>query len=308
MKEKIGIFFLGLRRMQMLKIHLPQLAKTRYKDFHFYCLYNEVGEETISLLKKYLPDRCTIVTGFDSKFDYMSKIQYALSCGHEYSVKMDEDCFMLAESWDRFFSLIEGMKTDDLFCTGAISNGIPTCDMFVKNFIPSAKVEIDRMFSDTKFHFIGGVDYSPLNTAASEWDSDTFFTRVWNLNHYYKGIHPVRVNLQAAASINDHILRDPIRNMTPIDSEVIRDTTKYPYFCNSFFGIRTDDWKNIVSRRDLFVDPFEEVPLNKYRHETKRNMVIDTGIPILHTMYNWSQNWSYEENLINRMIGVYATA
>jgi hypothetical protein len=65
------------------------------------------------------------------------------------------------------------------------------------------------------------------------------------------------------------------------------------------------DWKTIVARRDLFVDPFEEVPLNRYRHETKRNMVMDTGIPILHTMYNWSQNWEYENNLIERLIKEY---
>jgi len=238
----------------------------------------------------------------------MEKVNFALNRNHEFSIKMDEDCFMLSSSWDRFFSLIENMTNKDLFCSGAISNGIPSCDMFIRNFIPQASQELSRMFSETRFSNMGlGVDYSSLNSN-EEWNPSSFYRKVKQINHYYKGIHPVRVNFASARKINDFILSDPIKSMTPIEAEIIKDVEQYPYFCNSFFGIRTEDWKTIVSRTDLFVDPFEEVPLNRYRTETKRNMVLATGIPILHTMYNWSTDSHYEANLIREMTETYENA
>lgn len=305
--EKVAICFLGLRRLDLLKFHLPQLAKCKNRDFHFYLMANQADQSHVDLLKKYLPNQSTVVSGFDPNNDYMSKIHFAVNQQHPFSIKMDEDCLMLAESWDRFFSLIESMTPDDLFCTGAISNGIPTCDFFVRNFIPEARQELEKMFVETKFTRMSGADYTRLNQEYSNgWDTDKFYNAVWNINHYYMGIHPIRYNFAAAYRLNDYILANPIQSMTPIHAEIIRDVSKYPYFCNSFFAIRTKDWKTIVSRQDLFVDPFEEVPLNRYRHETKRNMVIDTGIPMLHTMYNWSMNWEYENTLIEKLINAYS--
>ncbi len=304
MKEKVGIYFLGIRRLDLLRCHLPQLAGSKYDDFHFYLLSNQVEQQHIELVQKYLPNRATIVSGFDTNNDYMAKIHFAISQPHQYSIKMDEDCILLSKSWDRFFALIDGMTDKDLFCTGAISNGIPGCDFFIKNFVPEATTEMNKFFEETKFDNMGFADYSSIN-ADEPWDYNNFYRRVDAIKSHFKGIHPVRRNFTAAYRLNDYILSKPIESMTPIDSEIIRDTEKYPYFCNSFFAIKTVDWKTIVTRRDLFVDPFEEVPLNRYRHETKRNMVMDTGIPILHTMYNWSQNWEYENNLIERLIKEY---
>lgn len=306
--KKIGIYFLGARRLQLLNCHLLQLSRAKYKDYHFYLLCNEVKQEHVDLMKKYLPEGSfSAVIGFDKNNDYMSKIQFAISREHPFSIKMDEDCLMLSESWDRFFSLVENMTEKDLFCTGAISNGIPSCDFFINNFIPEAKEELDKKFAETKFIRMGAANYSLLNQDyPAGWNSDKFYESVWKINHYYMGIHPVRYNFDAAYRLNDYILANPIKSMTPINAEIIRDVKKYPYFCNSFFGIRTEDWKTIVSRIDLFVDPFEEVPLNRYRHETNRNMVMDTGIPILHTMYNWSMNWEYENSLIKEIINVYS--
>jgi hypothetical protein len=301
--EKIGIYFLGHRRLKLLECHLKHISKTKFKNFHFYLLSNNADKDNYFLMKKYLPTNSSMVINFDEKNDYMSKIKFALDRDHEFSIKMDEDCLLTTESWDRFFSLIESLKNEDLFCTGAISNGIPSCDFFIKNFIPEATNELYAMFSSTIFGRIGGVDYSPLNQNYPDgWDSNKFYESVWKINHHYMGIHPVRVNFDAAKKINDYILKNLNKSMSPIHGEVIRDVNKYPYFCNSFFGIKTSDWREIVHREDLFVDSYEEVPLNKFRQEKNKNMVLDTGIPILHTMYNWSQNWNYENDLIEKLV------
>ena len=300
--EKIGIFFLGQRRLNFLECHLNQISKTKYKNFHFYVLANDINKDHYLLVKKYLPNNSSVVSNFDQKNNYMDKIIFAIGRNHPFSIKMDEDCLLTPESWDKFFSLIENMQEEDLFCTGAISNGIPSCDFFIKNFIPNAVEELSNLFCNTTFRQMGGVDYSQLNgNCSSKWDPDKFYKNVWKINHHYMGIHPVRVNFTASKRINDHILMNLNKSMYPIESEIIRDSSKYPYFCNSFFGIKTSDWNEIVSRNDLFVDEFEEVPLNKFRHEKNKNMVLDTGIPILHTMYNWSQNWSYENELIKKL-------
>ena len=139
--QKIGIYFLGARRLQLLRCHLLQLSRAKYKNYHFYLLCNEVKQEHVDLMKQYLPDGSfSAIVGFDLNNDYMHKINFAINQEHIFSIKMDEDCLMLSESWDRFFSLIEGMTEKDLFCTGAISNGIPSCDFFINNFIPEAKL------------------------------------------------------------------------------------------------------------------------------------------------------------------------
>ena len=302
--KKIGIYCLGFRRLDMLRIHLPNLSRCKYTDFQFYLLCNEVREQDVSLMRKYLPNNHTIVTGFDRGNNYIQKIWFASNQPHDFLVKLDEDCMMTSESWDKFFLLIESMSDEDLVCTGAINNGIPTCDIFIKNFIPEAQNELNEMFSKTRYGNMGFVDYTSLNHDGP-WNSDDFWNRVDSINHHFKGIHPVRLNFAAAFKINEYILLNPKRSMSPINSEIIVDNSKYPYFCNSLCGAKTKDYKTIIERQDLFVDPFEEVPLNKYRKETGRNLVIDTGIPMLHTMYNWCPDQNYETNLINKLIEEY---
>lgn len=301
MKEKIGIVCVATRRLSLMFTHAAQLAKCKYRDFHFYLLADSIPQEILSWVTSQLPKNSTIVFGIFPNTDdnYMSKIRYGLSQGHEYCVKMDEDAILTADGWDKFFNLIESMGDDDLFCTGAISNGIPTCDLYINNYLLKYKPIIDNMFSLTRF---GNPLYHQLNSQNVEpWNTEEFYKKVWGLNTHFKGIHPVRVNFLANKFMNDKIMENFPSTMKPIDSEVIRDNSKYPYFCNNIFGIRTKEWQDLLSRKDLFVDAFDEVVLSRYRNEKKKNMVIDTGIPILHTMYNWAMEWDYENKLIDQI-------
>jgi len=311
-KAKIGIMCLTTRRMSLMNTHAKQLAKCKYRNFHIYILGDAVPQEIKNLFNEQLPQNSTVVDGFaPGDGNYMEKIIHGIGREHEFSVKMDEDCILLSDGWDRFFNLIESMTNQDLFCTGAISNGVPTCDFFVNNFIPNSKQIVNNLFSLTSYGVGGGVDYSLLNYAkpqtVGDWNPNAFYQAVKQINHYYKGIHPVRMNFSVAKFINDMIFEAFPQSMRVVEGEIIRNTD-YPYFCNSFFGIRTEDWKTIVSRRDLFIDPYEEVPLNRYWKETGRNMLIDTGIPILHTMYNWTRNWDYENKLVEKINEVFADA
>lgn len=307
-KAKIAVAHLSLRRIPLLKTHIRQLSNCKYKDFHLYVLAESLPHEYRTLVLDNLPNATVIDDFVPSDLNYISKVEKVISLDHPLSIKFDEDCVLTSEGWDRFFELVESMNPDDLFCTGAISNGIPSCDHYVRNFIkPDEQHIINNMFSMTRFGYAGSVDYSPLNNSQvfGEWNPSRFYDAVRTIRHHYLGVHPVRVNFIAARILNNMILNNLPSSMTPIKSKVIRDN-QYPYFCNSFFGIRTSDWRTIVSSKHLFVDPYEEVPLNKYWKETSRKMVMDTGIPILHTMYNWSQNWDYENELIEKINHIYA--
>jgi hypothetical protein len=208
---------------------------------------------------------------------------------------------MTTESWDKFFKNIENMESNDLMTTGAISSGIPTVEMFIENHAPEIKEKVYEIFKNVKLanH---GADYTSLNYDYTNWDPNIFYERVTNFDHYYKGIHPIRVNFEALKIINDHILENFDKVMSLKSCPVIKDNCKYPYFCNNIFGIRTEDWKKIVSSRELYVDNFDEVPLNKYRLLHNKNFVFDTGIPIIHTMYNWSPEFVYEKDFIQNVM------
>jgi hypothetical protein len=300
--KKIGVFCLGARRENFILAHAHELAKCKYDNFHFYVLSNGMDDSIKDKIKSLLLDKVSFYV-FDKThmLNYMMKVVFAINQNHEYSVKHDEDCFMLSESWDKFFNNIESLETNDLLATGAISSGIPTVEFFIENHTPSIKEELYDMFNTTKLGY-HGADYSSLNEDLVEWDSDKFYFKVKNFDHYYKGIHPIRVRFDCLKKINDHIMNNFTEVMKLKNKEIIKDNTKYPYFCNNIFGIKTENWKNIVSDRSLFVDNFDEVAINNYRLQNNMNFVFDTGLPIIHTMYNWSPEIEYENNLIQQII------
>jgi len=297
---KIGIYCLGHRRPEAFLTHARELAKCKYKDFHFYLLGDGFNGEHVKELYNILGDKISLFEFPRTHDNYMKKILFAISKNHEYSIKHDEDCFLVSESWDRLFLMADQMGDEDLCATGVISNGIPTVDLFIENHTPDIKEELFNDFCNIKLA-VYGPDYSSLNETYNSWDPKYYYSKVKTFPHHYKGIHPVRVSLDAVKKINNYILNNFKEVMSPKQCSIIRDNETYPYFCNGVMLIRTSEWKTIVEDISLYVDGFDEVPLNKYRDKTKKNLVIDCGIPILHTMYNWTPDWEYEKDLISKI-------
>ena len=308
-KAKIGIYCLASVRTrdEIFPTHAKELARCKNQNFHFYLLCNGLSEEMSKELYTILPNNLTIVE-FKKPIinNYLDKIMFATDQHHEFSIKHDEDVFMVSESWDRLFSLADTLDDTNLCATGVISNGIPTVELFLENHTPKIKEELYADFckisvGTTLSWLATNCDYSSLDEQYSHWDSEYFYKKLKNFNHYYKGIHPVRCSLPCVKKINDYILKNFDTVMTPKDTGIVKDSSIYPYFCNGVMIIRTEEWKTIIHDVSLYVDGFEEVPLNKYRDRNGKSLVIDTGIPIIHTMYNWTPDWSYEENLISQI-------
>ena len=57
------------------------------------------------------------------------------------------------------------------------------------------------------------------------------------------------------------------------------------YFCNSFF-IRYQRYQDIWSNKALFVDPFDEVPINRYAVLNHLNMCFIKESLAVHIIYN----------------------
>lgn len=239
--------------------------------------------------------------------NYMEKINTLINSDCEYSCSMDDDIFITNDLWDYIIENINILEDEDnLFLAPLISNGIPSVDLFINDFFnDNDKQEINNIFKKTKIENMWGVDYSSLNYEKENWNMD-FYENVNKINHHYKGIHPVRVSLDAHKKIADIICNNK-ENFLKNKNYYI-EKFKLPYFCNSFYFIKTSTWKNIINDKTLFKDEFDEVPLNLYREKNDLNMIFVRNGFCLHMAYNTigleNQNnieQFYQENFINKI-------
>jgi len=202
---------------------------------------------------------------------------------------MDDDILINNYLWDYMIENIEILDEDkNLFLAPLISNGIPSVDEFIEDFMnDDNKKEMYDIFKNKKMENMWGATYTSLNKhtiESSEWNHLNFYEEVSRINHYYKGIHPVRPSYPAQMKLAEIIMS----NYTKFEEkgEYKLDFMKRPYFCNSFYFIRTDVWKKIILDPSLFVDPYDEVPLNLYKDRHDLNMVFIRNGFCIHMAYN----------------------
>lgn len=235
----------------------------------------------------------TNIVLFNSRYNYMSKVEYAVSQNTKYSVKLDEDCFIGNHVWDYMIENIDLLKSDDNFILAPLlSNNIPLVDQFIESFVidESVKEQIYSNFLKRNMpNGLWGVDYSSLNShtiMANSWDSSAFYNSVSKINHYYKGIHPIRICADAQVILNDYIMNN-FDKITDKQDYSIEEFT-CPYYTNSVFFIKTEDWKKVILTPGS--DGFDEVPLNNFKNAfNKKTFYVKNGFSI-HLTYNTIHN------------------
>jgi hypothetical protein len=126
-------------------------------------------------------------------------------------------------------------------------------------------------------------NWSNINSClASGYNREKFYAEVAKIKAHYKGIHPIRYDVAAQTMMNEFVLQN-IDGFSKKQNLKIKSMTA-PYFCNSCFIIKTDEWKKVLDS-DYYVDPFDEVPLNRYRHEKKKNFLYIPNCFGIHIMY-----------------------
>lgn len=245
---------------------------------------------------------CKVIPYNFTHDNYLCKIkdsiQEAEDIKCEYSISMDEDVFVNNHILDYMIentSILE--NNNNLLLSPVISNGIPTCEYFINDFCTSEEKELifDR-FSKTYIPDCWGVNYLSLNNIYNiPWNADIFYSAVSRVNHYYRGIHPVRIDKDNQLIILEFLLKHIDKIIEKQNYYLLTPT--YPYFCNTFYMIKTDIWKKIIYDESLFMgDRFDEVPLNMYRLKTKKDFVYIGNAFAIHLMYNLISEYEKYEN------------
>jgi hypothetical protein len=230
--------------------------------------------------------------------NYLDKIRIAISSSTEYSVKLDEDCFINNHVWDFLIENVDVLqKNDVLTLSPVMSNNIPSCDYFIEDFINDELVK-NKVYN----HFLNrqmpnglwGVDYTPLNKFtinSTKWDAIKFYEGLNCLNTNTKGIHPLRISYEAQMEINNYILKNIDKFISHNKFELFEINS--PYFTNSLFFIKTSEWINVLSQPT--VDVYDEIALNKYKRDNnKKFLFVKNGFgihPMFNTVYANQNQW-----------------
>lgn len=235
--------------------------------------------------------------------NYLNKVNFAIQYAKErhipYMMKCDNDVFIRGRTLDYMIDNLEALNDPKNLTIGPeLSSGIPCVEYFSDDFLnETERAELQKRFLQTELTDIWGATYTHHNrftTGATKWDGMGFFADVKKNAHHYKGIHPVRVNISAQQYLNSCIINNKGKFYENRDLSIIRDDTS-PYLCNTIFCIRTDIYDKIVTDQSLYVDPFDEVPVNKYAwNNSAAHLFVRNGFGI-HMCYNTiPNNRSYE--------------
>jgi len=284
---------------------------------HFISLLNQSGKKNIWKL-------LVITSAFDEDF-YTEQLKtypdiqfdtfrvdfhnnYAEKFGFPYLMKCDNDLFIKPEVLDYMVDNLFILDNSRNLTLGpTLTSGIPGVEYFKEQFLSKeAQDKIDAMFLNTAFKNEYGADYTFLNKHTSEsksWNKYDFFESVYKMNHYYKGIHPIRVNESSLQFLNQYIIDNKERFLEPTSMDLIFDNFS-PYLCNSVYCIKTDVYNTIINDKSLFVDLFDEVPLNKYAWKNRLNHVFVKNGFAIHMYYNWKPDHvEHEKQFCEKFFG-----
>lgn len=223
--------------------------------------------------------------------NYMCKIKTAVRSPLKYSISLDEDVLLSNHALD---ALIESVDWLDLFddvllVTPLMSIEVGSVDLFI-NTLCGRKKELEEDYLKVDFTNVGydwGVDYTKLNKYTLEsntWDYEKFYKEVEKIQHYYKGIHPIRVSEEAQSKVINLVLDNFEEFIKKRNSGAV--ILERPYFTNHVYLLETETWRKIIYDSSLFKDDFDEVPLNLYRRKHNMKIVYLTNCLGIHASYN----------------------
>ena len=207
--------------------------------------------------------------------NYILKVREACKQDAEYTFKWDEDVFINEHV---IMYMMDNAKMldnpENLLLAPSLSNGIPTTDMFTDTFLTEEERAILHNFylktSIPNMWDAGFEELDKYTVLAREWNPQKYYEAVGRVQHFYRGIHPIRINYAATEYLDGLILNKIDQYKAPQEYDMVANPG--PYFCNSLFLIKTKTWSEIANNEGLFRDAFDEVPLNLYRHLYNKKM------------------------------------
>ena len=142
-----------------------------------------------------------------------------------------------------------------------------------------------------------GFNYEALNEytiKSNNWDSEKFINKLNELGYFYKGIHPIRINKEAIEYMNYVILKYKKKIYDKQDYKIQINNT-FSYLCNSIFIIDVENYNKLVNNNELYVDPYDEVPVNKFCQMHNLKGIIIRNSFSIHPIYNTIPNHNIHE-------------
>jgi len=288
---------------------IKMMNESQKKDDYKLLILTHTHDENfyIEQLKNY--DINYDVTNVQSDNNYLKKVNYAVNYAETnnfpYVMKCDNDIFLKAQTLDFMIDNLYLLENNEHLTIGPVlTSGIPGIEYFKEDFLDiESQKQLEKIFLQTTFYNRDGATYDFLNEHtinANEWNKDDFFASVKTMNHHYKGIHPIRINESSLQFLNEYIINNKERFLQNNELNIVENDNS-PYLCDSIFCIKTETYKKILTDTSLFVDDFDEVPLNKYAWKNNMNhLFIKNGFAI-HMYYNWKNNHiAYEEDFCRR--------
>lgn len=308
---KLLIFYLTDNRRHFTFPHYVNLLKdSKYKDEWKLLVLTHTGDN--SYYENILHNKGIHFQTLNVPADnnYMVKVHNAIAYAEHnnipYMMKCDNDIFLHSNTLDTMIENLHMLENSKYLTLGPIlSSGIPSVEYFVNDFlVDDEKKVLENMYLKTTFYNRDGASYEYLNACtrhAQSWEPSVFFNGVKNMSHHYKGIHPIRLNYDANKYLNECILHRKDAFFNQSASGIFEDNTS-PYLCDSIFCIKRETYKTIINDSSLFVDPFDEVPLNKYAWKNGMSHLFVKGGYAIHITYNWNNDiLDYEKWFCGRL-------
>lgn len=245
----------------------------------------------------------------DENNNYMNKvalsISYAKHFNIPYMMKCDNDIFIRGRTLDYMINNLHLLdESNNLTLGPTLSSGIPAVEYFTEDFLDiNDRKRLYDIYLKTEFTDIWGATYTHHNKFtknATEWNGREFFNDVKQNAHYYKGIHPIRINVDAIKYLNNLIVLNKEKYYEDKELSIIKDNIS-PYLCDSIFCIKRDTYEKIIYNLSLYVDHYDEVPLNRYAWaNSMTHLFVKNGFGI-HMCYNTiNNNIEYEEDFCSK--------
>jgi hypothetical protein len=306
---QINLFCSKISRFDFTKKMVDEILKIKDKTKIKLCIYGELNN--INLWKDYFTTNkpsfnIELICFADSH--YPSKVSHAHKTTYEYSCKMDDDILMSHHVWEFILDNLDKISKKHPVIAPIFTNGIPSADMFVDDFLSEEDRKIAHKYFLTEYidENEWGLNFSNINKNISlmkQWCGKEYWRMVTDVNtewdtrplpwYYYmvRGVHPARYSRDYNIFIADKIIEN--KNKFFEKQNYRLETYEAPYFCNNLFFCRTEFWKESFK---LFSDGWDEGQLTlKMDLEKSSPLYIRNGFAI-HMAYGMTRGQQEIEN------------
>lgn len=306
---QINLFCSKISRFDFTKKMVDEILKIKDKTKIKLCIYGELNN--INLWKDYFTTNkpsfnIELICFADSH--YPSKVSHAHKTTYEYSCKMDDDILMSHHVWEFILDNLDKISKKHPVIAPIFTNGIPSADMFVDDFLSEEDRKIAHKYFLTEYidENEWGLNFSNINKNISlmkRWCGKEYWRMVTDVNtewdtrplpwYYYmvRGVHPARYSRDYNIFIADKIIEN--KNKFFEKQNYRLETYEAPYFCNNLFFCRTEFWKESFK---LFSDGWDEGQLTlKMDLEKSSPLYIRNGFAI-HMAYGMTRGQQEIEN------------